>query len=45
MHSSRLNNLAKIGQLKVEPYSEQEYCGLIRFGVVRLQDALSMKDM
>jgi len=34
-----LENLVKAGQLKSEPYNEQEYSGLIRFGLARLEDA------
>jgi hypothetical protein len=33
-------NLVKAGQLKPEPFNEQEYRGLIQFGQARLQDAM-----
>lgn len=39
MTSSELNNLTRIGQLKVEAYAQSEYDGLVRSGVLRLQDA------
>jgi hypothetical protein len=39
MTSSKLDNLARIGQLKVEPPAESEIAGLIRSGLARLADA------
>ena len=39
MTSPELNNLTRIGQLKVEAYAQSEYDGLVRSGVLRLQDA------
>ncbi len=39
MTPSELNNLTRIGQLKVEAYAQSEYDGLVRSGVLRLQDA------
>lgn len=39
MTSPELNNLTRIGQLKVEGYAQSEYDGLVRSGVLRLQDA------
>jgi hypothetical protein len=41
MSSSNLKNLVKAGQLKEEPFNEQEYNGLISLGRTRLQDALN----
>lgn len=35
-----LDNLVKTGQLKKEPYNEQEYTGLVYFGLARLEDAI-----
>lgn len=34
-----LDNLARIGQLKAEPATQQEFEGLLRSGTVRLRDA------
>jgi hypothetical protein len=39
MSSSHLDNLVKIGQLKVEPMHRRELDGLIHSGRVRLKDA------
>lgn len=39
MNSSHLNNLVKIGQLKLEATNYQELEGLMRYGQVRLKDA------
>lgn len=39
MANDKLENLAKIGQLKAEPASEEEIAGLQRSGAVRLADA------
>jgi hypothetical protein len=36
-----LDNLVKTGQLKVEPFSQQEFAGLVRSGQARLKDALN----
>jgi hypothetical protein len=36
-----LDNLVKTGQLKVEPFSQQEFTGLVRSGQARLKDALN----
>lgn len=41
MKSVALGNLAKIGQLKIEPPAGEELAGLIRSGQVRLRDALN----
>lgn len=41
MNLSKLENLAKIGELKKEPYNEQEYKGLLHSGKMRLKDALN----
>lgn len=37
----QLNNLVNIGKLKSEPFSRQEFDGLVRSGAVRLKDAES----
>lgn len=34
-----LNNLIKTGQLKIEPFNQQEFSGLVRSGQARLKDA------
>lgn len=39
MHSKILDNLVKIGQLKEEPFTQEEYDGLINSGRTRLKDA------
>lgn len=39
MTSSPLDNLVRIGQLKVEPPAQAEFGGLVRSGLVRLADA------
>lgn len=39
MTRKNLDNLARVGQLKLEPASEHEIDGLIRSGLVRLNDA------
>lgn len=39
MANDKLENLARIGQLKAEPAAEQEIAGLLRSGAVRLADA------
>lgn len=39
MTSSALENLAKIGQLKVEPADRAEFLGLVESGRTRLKDA------
>ena len=39
MANDKLENLAKIGQLKPESASEEEIAGLLRSGAVRLTDA------
>lgn len=39
MTNDKLENLAKIGQLKAEPATEEEIAGLLRSGTVRLLDA------
>ena len=39
MANDKLENLAKTGQLKAEPASEEEVAGLLRSGAVRLADA------
>ena len=36
-----LDNLVKTGQLKVEPFSQQEFFGLVRSAQARLKDALN----
>jgi hypothetical protein len=39
MPHEQLDNLVRVGQLKIEPSSEQEIAGLIRSGIARLRDA------
>ena len=39
MTSSPLDNLVRIGKLKVEPPAQAEFDGLVRSGLVRLRDA------
>ena len=39
MTSSPLDNLVRIGKLKVEPPTQAEFAGLVRSGLVRLRDA------
>lgn len=39
MTSSPLDNLVRIGKLKVEPLAQAEFDGLVRSGLVRLRDA------
>jgi hypothetical protein len=39
MTHEKLDNLAKIGQLKAEPATEEEIAGLLHSGTVRLVDA------
>ena len=39
MTSSPLDNLVRIGKLKVEPPAQAEFAGLVRSGLVRLRDA------
>ena len=39
MASSPLDNLAGIGQLKIEPPAQAEIDGLVRSGLARLRDA------
>ncbi len=39
MTSSHLDNLAKLGHLKIEPLNRSEIDGLLRSGRVRLKDA------
>ena len=39
MANDKLKNLAKTGQLKAEPASEEEVAGLLRSGAIRLADA------
>ena len=41
MTSSPLDNLVRIGKLKVEPPAQAEFDGLLRSGLVRLRDAES----
>lgn len=41
MPLSSLDNLARIGQLKVEPPAQAEFDGLLRSGQVRLTDAMN----
>lgn len=41
MTSSPLDNLVRIGQLKVEPPAQAEFDGLVRSGQVRLIDAVN----
>lgn len=41
MTSSPLDNLVRIGKLKVEPPAQAEFDGLVRSGLVRLRDAES----
>jgi len=39
MTNEKLDNLARIGQLKAEPATEEEIAGLLRSGTARLLDA------
>ncbi|MGB5578021.1 MAG: hypothetical protein WBM88_11505 [Woeseiaceae bacterium] len=39
MANDKLENLAKIGQLKAEPATEEEIAGLQKAGAIRLADA------
>ena len=39
MGHPQLDNLARIGQLKIEPAAERELQGLVRSGIRRLDDA------
>lgn len=39
MTSSPLDNLVRIGKLKIEPAAQAEFDGLVRSGLVRLKDA------
>lgn len=39
MSLQNLNNLVKTGQLKIEPFNQQEFTGLIQSGQARLKDA------
>lgn len=39
MNQANLKNLEKIGQLKAEPFDEDEFNGLIKSGKTRLHDA------
>ncbi len=39
MANNELDNLVRIRKLKVEPASKQEIAGLLRSGIVRLEDA------
>lgn len=39
MSHPQLDNLVRIGQLKAEPAEEAEYEGLLRSGLLRLEDA------
>lgn len=41
MSLSNLDNLAKTGQLKSEPFDQNEFIGLINSGKARLNDALN----
>ena len=41
MSLQNLNNLVKTGQLKNEPFNQQEFTGLIQSGRARLTDALN----
>jgi hypothetical protein len=41
MSKAELDNLVKIGQLKIEPFSQSEFDAYIRSGKERLQDAAS----
>lgn len=41
MSLEKLNNLVKIGQLKIEPMNQSEFDGLIHSGEMCLTDALS----
>lgn len=41
MSSQNLDNLVKTGQLKIEPFNQQEFTGLIQSGQTRLRDALN----
>ncbi len=39
MSSAQLDNLVRIGKLKAEPAAQAEFDGLVRSGLVRLDDA------
>jgi hypothetical protein len=41
MNLQNLNNLVNTGQLKTEPFNQQEFLGLIRSGQARLTDAFN----
>src|SRR3990167_8670938 len=41
MSSLNLDNLVKTGQLKIEPFNQQEFAGLVHSGQARLKDALN----
>ena len=41
MNKAELDNLVKIGQLKIEPFAQSEFDAYIRSGKERLQDAAS----
>ena len=36
-----MDNLVKTGQLKIEPFDQQEFAGLVHSGQARLKDALN----
>ena len=42
MSLKNLNNLIKTGQLKIEPFNQQEFIGLIHSGQTRLTDAFNI---
>ena len=41
MSLKNLDNLVNTGQLKIEPFNDQEFAGLIRSGQARLKDAFN----
>jgi len=41
MSLTQLDNLVKTGQLKAEPFNEEEFAGLMHSGQARLKDALN----
>jgi hypothetical protein len=42
MNSKNFDNLVSTGHLKIEPFNNQEFSGLVRSGQARLKDALNI---
>jgi hypothetical protein len=42
MSLQNLNNLVNTGQLKIEPFNQQEFSGLVSSGQARLKDAVNI---